>query len=190
MSHYVILLRGVNVGGKSKVSMTALRSCLEALGYTHVSTYINSGNILLESKKAPSAIKTEVESAIRQSFHLAENPIQVLVLSHEQLSAVVHQRPKGFGDQPDTYHSDVIFLIGIHVEEAIKVFRPRGGIDTVWAGEGVIYSQRLSAQRTKSRLNTIIATPEYKKMTIRNWNTTTKLLTMLDERSLYHQPIK
>jgi len=40
----------------------------------------------------------------------------------------------------------------------------------------VIYSQRLSAQRTKSRLNRIMAAPEYKRMTIRNWNTTTKLL--------------
>jgi uncharacterized protein (DUF1697 family) len=43
----------------------------------------------------------------------------------------------------------------------------------------VIYSQRLSAQRTKSRLNKIMASPVYKSMTIRNWNTTTKLLELL-----------
>jgi uncharacterized protein (DUF1697 family) len=43
----------------------------------------------------------------------------------------------------------------------------------------VIYSQRLSSQRTKSRLNKIMATPVYKSMTIRSWNTTTKLLELL-----------
>ena len=45
----------------------------------------------------------------------------------------------------------------------------------------MIYSQRLSALRTKSRLNRVMATPAYKSMTIRNWNTTTKLLELLAE---------
>jgi uncharacterized protein (DUF1697 family) len=46
-------------------------------------------------------------------------------------------------------------------------------------GRGVIYSQRLSAQRTRSRLNRIMGTDAYKSMTIRNWNTTTRLLELL-----------
>ncbi|MCA9911371.1 MAG: DUF1697 domain-containing protein, partial [Anaerolineae bacterium] len=62
-----------------------------------------------------------------------------------------------------------------------SAFNPREGVDNVWPGEGVIYSQRLSAQRTKSRLNRIMAAPAYKSMTIRNWNTTTKLLDMLTD---------
>jgi uncharacterized protein (DUF1697 family) len=44
----------------------------------------------------------------------------------------------------------------------------------------VIYHQRLSAQRTKSRLNKVMATPFYKEMTIRNWATTLKLLEMVE----------
>jgi uncharacterized protein (DUF1697 family) len=47
-------------------------------------------------------------------------------------------------------------------------------------GKGVIYSQRLSAQRTKSRLNKAITTPLYKSMTIRSWATTTALLERLE----------
>jgi uncharacterized protein (DUF1697 family) len=46
--------------------------------------------------------------------------------------------------------------------------------------KGVIYSQRLSAQRTKSRLNKAITTPLYKSMTIRSWTTTTKLLDLME----------
>ena len=44
----------------------------------------------------------------------------------------------------------------------------------------MIYHQRLSSRRTKSRLNRIMATPFYKAMTIRNWATTSKLLEMLE----------
>jgi len=91
----------------------------------------------------------------------------------------VDDRPKGFGDQPEKYHSDVIFLMGIDAAEAMPIFNPREGVDRVWPGKGVVYSQRLSAQRTKSRLSAVMASPLYKSMTIRNWNTTVKLLEML-----------
>jgi uncharacterized protein (DUF1697 family) len=67
----------------------------------------------------------------------------------------------------------------------MKVFRPREGVDQVWQGDGVIYSQRLSAERTKSRLGAIIGTPVYKSMTIRNWNTTTKLLELAQARDVH-----
>jgi len=58
----------------------------------------------------------------------------------------------------------------------MAVFDPREGVDKVWPGDGVIYSQRLSSLRTKSRLGKIVGTPAYKSMTIRSWGTTTKLL--------------
>ena len=93
----------------------------------------------------------------------------MLVLTLAQLRAVVRKRPKGFGDHPETYHSDAVFLMGIDARTAMKVFDPRPGVDEVWPGTGVIYSQRLSAQRTKSRLSKIVGTPAYKSMTIRSW---------------------
>jgi len=58
---------------------------------------------------------------------------------------------------------------------SITAFNPREGVDRIWQGEGVIYSQRLSAQRTKSRLSTVMSSPLYKSMTIRSWSTTVKL---------------
>jgi uncharacterized protein (DUF1697 family) len=63
----------------------------------------------------------------------------------------------------------------------MKIVRLRDGVDQAWAGKGVVYFARLSAQRTKSRMSSIVGTPEYANMTIRNWATTTKLLAMLDE---------
>jgi uncharacterized protein (DUF1697 family) len=105
------------------------------------------------------------------------------VLTHKQIQAIIDNKPKDFGEQPEKYHSDVIFLMDIDSAQAMSTFNPRAGVDQVWAGDGVIYSQRLSSQRTKSRLNKIMETPLYKSMTIRNWNTTTKLLELL--RKMY-----
>ena len=181
MKTYVILLRGINVGGKNKVPMASLKKCLEDLGFSNVATYIASGNVLLSSDKSPTEIQAQIEKALPASFKLHSELIKVLVLTRDQLQAVVANKPAGFGDQPDTYHSDAIFLMGIDAAEAITAFNPREGVDEVWPGDGVIYSQRLSAQRTKSRLNKIMAAPVYKSMTIRNWNTTTKLLELLSK---------
>ena len=180
MKAYLILLRGINVGGRNPVPMARLRTLLEDLGYQDVSTYIASGNVLLRSDRTPAAVKAEIEAALPMTFDLHSERLDVLVLTGDQLHAVIAEKPKGFGGQPETYSSDAIFLIGIDAAEAMQVFDPKPGVDTVWAGNGVIYSQRLSAQRTKSRLGKIVGTPAYKSMTIRNWNTTTKLLELLE----------
>jgi uncharacterized protein (DUF1697 family) len=65
----------------------------------------------------------------------------------------------------------------------MPIFNPLEGVDKIWPGNNVVYSQRLSAERTKSRLSKIATSPLYKSLTIRNWNTTTKLLKMIIDRS-------
>ncbi|HTY81366.1 MAG TPA: DUF1697 domain-containing protein [Dehalococcoidales bacterium] len=176
---YVALLRGINVGGKNKVPMAVLKKCLEELGFANVSTYIASGNVFLESDRPTDEIKAMLERALLENFKPDDELIKVLVLTPSQLQSVVDNKPRGFGDRPEKYHSDAIFLMGIDAVKAMPLFNPREGVDKVWPGQGIIYSQRLSSQRTKSRLSKIMAAPEYKYMTIRNWNTTTKLLEIL-----------
>jgi uncharacterized protein (DUF1697 family) len=184
MHTYVVLLRGINVGGKNIVPMAGLRSCLKELGFANVTTYIASGNVILASDQPAAEIKSRIEAALTKNFKLHSDLIKVLVLTRKQLQTVVDKKPAGFGDQPAKYNSDVIFLMGIDAAEAMLIFDPREGVDTVWPGVGVIYSQRLSAERTKSRLNKIMASPLYKSMTIRNWNTTVKLLELLKATDL------
>ncbi|SNY70281.1 DUF1697 domain-containing protein [Paractinoplanes atraurantiacus] len=177
---FLILLRGVNVGGKNKVPMADLRTWLEGMGFLDVSTYIASGNVILTSDRPAEDIATQIEAAMPQAFQLDSEIVKVLVLTREDLQGIVDNRPAGFGDQPEKYHSDAIFLIGVDPAEAMPIFNPREGVDRVWPGDGVIYSERLSAQRTKSRLSSILTSPLYKSMTVRSWNTTVKLLAMLD----------
>jgi uncharacterized protein (DUF1697 family) len=176
---HLVLLRGINVGGKNKLPMAALKTFLEGLGFEDVRTYIQSGNAIVQSSLSAASIARKIEKELGGAFRLDSDLIKVLVLSRSQLKAVVDNRPKGFGDEPDKYHSDTIFLMGLSPKEALTAFSPLEGVDTLWAGKGVIYSQRLSARRTKSRLNRMMASPLYKSMTIRNWATTLKLLEML-----------
>lgn len=179
MKTYVVLIRGINVGGKNRVPMAELRSYLETSGFTEVQTYIASGNVILRSDRGPEQVQTAVEAILSEHFTTDNQLIKVLVVTRGQLQALVDQKPTGFGERPDLYHSDVIFLMNIDIDQAMAVFSPREGVDTIWPGKAVVYSQRLSAERTKSRLNRIIGSVPYQSMTIRSWNTVVKLLALM-----------
>jgi uncharacterized protein (DUF1697 family) len=93
----------------------------------------------------------------------------------------VRNAPGGFGQEPERFHSDVVFLKApLTSRQAMDVVELRDGVDRAWPGTGVIYFARLSERRTQSRLNRIMGTPQYRRMTIRNWSTTSKLLQLLD----------
>jgi uncharacterized protein (DUF1697 family) len=64
--------------------------------------------------------------------------------------------------------------------KAIKQIEIRDGVDRLWAGPGVLYADRLASRASQSRVTKIIGRPIYQQMTVRNWNTTTKLLDLLD----------
>jgi uncharacterized protein (DUF1697 family) len=104
-----------------------------------------------------------------------------VVRSLRQLRNVVEKAPAGFGEHPGTYHSDAVFLKGpLTSRQAMKVVELREGVDRAWPGAGVLYFERLSERRTQSRMGRIVGTPEYRRMTIRSWRTTTTLLGLLD----------
>jgi uncharacterized protein (DUF1697 family) len=176
---YVALLRGINVGGRNKVAMADLRQVFDAAGYGAVRTYIQSGNVLFESTTARASLEADIERAVESRFGV---PIVVVVRAHDQLRRVVEQAPAGFGAEPGTYHSDVVFLRApLTPRQAMRIVQLRDGVDQAWPGTGVVYFARLSAERTRSRMSAIVGTPEYAQMTIRSWATTTRLLALLDQ---------
>lgn len=179
-SRYVALLRGINVGGKNKVAMADLRAAFEDAGHEAVSTYIQSGNVLFESDRPAGELERAIEAVLEERYGV---PLVVVVRSHRQLRAVVEKAPDGFGQQPDRFHSDVLFLRSpLTPAKAMGVVKLREEVDEAWAGTGVLYFARLSERRTQSRMSSIVGTPEYQLMTIRSWSTTTRLLALLDDR--------
>lgn len=155
---------------------------LEQLGFSDVSTYLASGNAILESDMEPDDIQSLIQDALPKTFELDDEAVKVLALPGEDLRAIVERKPEGFGDQPDKYYSDAIFLIGIDSSRAMSAFTPREGVDRIWPGRRVVYSQRLSELRTKSRLNRVMASGLYTSMTMRSWTTTLKLFDLVNSR--------
>ena len=177
-TRYLALLRGINVGGKRRVPMADLKACFEAAGQANVATYIQSGNVVFESEDKAADLGDRLESALAKEFGFE---IAVVLRSHRQLKNTVARAPRGFGADPEKYRCDVIFLKPpLTPAAAMKIVTLREGVDEAAAGPGALYHSRLASKAAQSRMSRIVGTPEYQNMTIRNWNTTTKLLALLD----------
>jgi uncharacterized protein (DUF1697 family) len=179
---YLALLRGINVGGNNIIPMAELRACFADLGATEAATYIQSGNVLFDGGADDATTWTErIERGLSERFGYEA---RVVLRTHDELRAVVDRAPNGFGGEPDRFGYDVIFLKEpLGAAEAMRLIEAKEGVDDIVAGEGVLYFSRLMARATESRLTRIVGRPVYKRVTIRNWRTTTRLLAMLDERS-------
>ena len=179
MASYVALLRGINVGGKNLIKMPALKACFEANGFEDVTTYIQSGNVLFAEPATPAAELTRrIEAMLAGAFDYVPT---VVVRNRKQMRAIVDRAPKGFGSEPTKYRYDVIFLKEpLTARAAIRHVPTNPAVDSGHAGTGVLYFSRLEAKATSSRLNRIVSSPIYPSVTIRNWNTTTKLLSMME----------
>jgi uncharacterized protein (DUF1697 family) len=177
-TRYVALLRGINVGGKNLIRMPALKACFEEQGFADVATYIQSGNVLF-SASGPSRDLTErIEKILAATF---DYPASLVLKSRDEMRDVVEERPRGFGARPQEYRYDVAFLKEpLAAEQALSSVLLKEGVDEAWAGRGVLYLSRLDARAAESRINRIAGAPAYRSMTIRNWNTTTKLLALLE----------
>ena len=177
---YLVLLRGINVGGKNIIRMADLKASFEAMGFANVRTYIQSGNVLIETEeKDKAALTAKIESGLSSRFNFLA---RVVVVSQKELKAVVQSAPQGFGTEEKKYRYDFIFLKEpLMPREAMKSVSVREGVDTAYAGRQALYFSRLISRAGQSHLTKIIGLPVYQNMTIRNWNTTTKLLGLMED---------
>ena len=176
---YVALLRGINVGGNNLIRMPALKACFEAQSLRDVTTYIQSGNVVFTVGRAtPRGLTKDIEAALSKTFSYES---RIVLRSLEQMKATVEDAPSGFGSKPEAYRYDVIFLKEpLTPGEAMKIVTAKPGVDRVFAGDNVLYFSRLISKAAQSRLSKVVGTPAYKNMTIRNWNTTSKLVALME----------
>jgi uncharacterized protein (DUF1697 family) len=177
---FLALLRGINVGGNNIIKMVDLKKCFESMGFSDVTTYIQSGNIIFNSdEKDKSKILDKVEKELSNNF---KYDAKAVVISYKELKDVVKNAPPDFGKDSSKYRYDVIFLKEpLTAKTAMKSVTIREGVDNAYEGKKVIYFSRLIAKASQSYLTKIISLPVYKNMTIRNWNTTTKILALMEK---------
>jgi uncharacterized protein (DUF1697 family) len=184
MPRYLALLRGINVGGRNKVTMADLRDIALSLGHTEVSTYIQSGNLLFATADAdaPSlADALEAEIAGRLGVRPA-----VVVLSGPDLAQVITDNP--FPDEANPKYLHAIFYPDIidvgsmaGVAAAVQRARESGSQDDAVVVGRALYLRTpdgfgrsdLAAQITRSGVQSA--------GTARNWATVTKLMALLSE---------
>ena len=108
ITRYIVLLRGINVGGNNIIKMTDLKTCFEEMGFTNVVTYIQSGNVLFDNQGNNQIQLTEqIEKALSGRFDYNS---RVFLIFQQDLIQIVNNAPEDFGLSPDEYRYDVIFL--------------------------------------------------------------------------------
>jgi uncharacterized protein (DUF1697 family) len=173
----VALLKGINVGGHRPVSMAELRELLKGLGYQRVETYLQSGNVVLESDATPDRVAREMEEAIRKRFGM---DVPVIVRTGEELAAVVARNPLGnVASDPKRYQ--VTFLSAEPAPERVRQVTAAdlapeqvlfdGREVYSWHPDG-IHRSPLARLLTEQRLGV--------GATARNWATVTSLLELVN----------
>jgi uncharacterized protein (DUF1697 family) len=167
-----VLLRGINVGGKARLPMAELRAALGELGYEDVQTYIQSGNIALDGPKTPDAkLAATVEAAIKARFGLG---VPVVVRTHDELQAIVAANP--FAE-----HLDEPAKVGVGFAPAklSTTVRPvQGSVDefVIRGREVYVYCPHGFGRSKLPNFEARSGPP----VTVRNWNTVLKLLSMTE----------
>ena len=166
MTRYIALIRAVNVSGTGKLPMAVLRSMCAEAGFTRVETYIASGNVVFESKAAPSKVKAELEA--RLLAYLGK-PTGVVLRTAAEMAAVLKANPFPQVEPKYTY---AIFLDDPPPPDALEQAVGRGG-EVMRLGEREIFVHYGDGMgRSKLRI------PAAKTGTARNMNTIAKLAEM------------
>lgn len=162
--------------------MSDLKASFEKMNFTNVTTYIQSGNVIFSSaEKNKPQLTLKIEKELADTFSYKS---KIVLLTSQQVSGVMNEVPPDFGTTPEEYKYNVIFLKEpLTASEAIKSFRIREGVDSAYAGSDAIYFSHLISKAGQSYLSKIISLPIYKEMTIRNWNTTSKLCFLMNENN-------
>ena len=176
---YLAFLRGINVGGKAKLPMTELRTAMEDDGFLNVRTYIQSGNVFFDSEKSKSELIVSLENCIKKNFGLN---VPVSVFTEKEWRKIIDNAPAWWGEDDEWKHNILILLEPYDMDDivmAIGTLKP--DIENMLPGKGVLYqsmSRKLFGRTTTGKL---ASSPAYKRMTIRNYNTATKLLGMFED---------
>jgi uncharacterized protein (DUF1697 family) len=180
---HLALLRGINVSGHNMIKMDALKTMLEKSGFTNVITYIQSGNVFVE---------TDDESAFGVGFKIKQeifkvfgHDVPIIVINKNDLELCLKNNPFLKDKDVDTKKLYVAFiskeLPSAAINELkISQFKPD---EAVIDGNKIFIKYNVGAGKTRldqkyieKKLNVTA--------TMRNWNTVNKLLEMYEDDTI------
>ncbi|MBR0599961.1 DUF1697 domain-containing protein [Sinanaerobacter chloroacetimidivorans] len=172
---YIALLRGINVGGKNKVSMSDLKACFEHAGYQNVITYINSGNVLFDSEEQElRRLTEECAKMIEKEFGF---PIGIVLIHVDTLKEALEHAPDWWDEDSESKHNAIFVIPPATAEEVIaEVGSIKPEYEKIAVCNEIIFWSAPLKTFSRTRWSKIVGTKTYRNITIRNANTAKKLL--------------
>lgn len=168
---YVCLLRGINVGGRNRVSMARLREACAEIGCEAIRTYIASGNLVCTSTLTAEELGGSLESVVERDFGIA---IKVIVVAASRLEQIIRDQPFS-NAEPNSLH--VAFGgQAIDRETATALSDQHVDGEQVAVNGATIY-YHLPNGLGRAKLPAIIDRKAKVPLTVRNWRT---VLTLSD----------
>ncbi len=172
MTHYIALLRGVNVGGHRKLPMAELKATLTGLGYQQVRTLLASGNVVVEAAKTTAAkLEGRLEGDLKTRFGLSTD---VIVRDPEEWEAIIAANP--FHKEAQSHPSRLLMMALKETPSAearafLKAWQGPELVHVVDRAAFIFFGEGMA----ESKLNLT----KLGVGTARNWNTVLKLKAMI-----------
>lgn len=175
---YLALLRGINVGGKNHLPMAELKNALTLAGFEAVQTYIQSGNVIFKSDISDTTeLAIKIEDVIHETFQLE---VPTVVFSAETWHSIIARKPLAWGKDPLWKHNLLVLLPPYDMQQALAAIGTiKPDIESIVPGDGVIYQSMSLELYGRTTTGKLASSPLYQRMTIRNFNTSLKLDSLL-----------
>lgn len=182
MFTYLALLRGINVSGKKIIKMEDLRKFMTDTGYSDARTYIQSGNIIFNSsERSKDKIKTAIEALIEKHYGF---DVTVFVTDKKAVEKAIDENPfaKGREEEPSGLKKLYVTFLSEEPshENMEKLLQAPIGNDLIELRGNILYFKMDSKASDSKLSNNLIESKLKVKATTRNWNTTLKLLSMME----------
>jgi uncharacterized protein (DUF1697 family) len=178
---WAVLLRGINVGGKAVIPMADLRDLFASMGYTEPQTYIQSGNVIVGAKAKPTPrALTAIERRLSETFGYQA---RVVVRTLPEMRTVIRQIPADWDAADKTTRFYVLFPTDrVRPRDLVASVTPKPDVEALRAGTKAVYWSAPFATLTRTSMSRFTQHPMYPEVTIRNLNTTLKLLELMQAR--------
>jgi uncharacterized protein (DUF1697 family) len=175
---YAALLRGINVGGNKMLAMADLRALLAGLGYADVTTYLQSGNAVFSCPdQPPPALAAAIEERVARELSMR---LRVMIRTGSELADVVSRSPLPDGpENPARFF--VAFLSAVPDPAAVRDMEHQAfGADRIWISGAEAYLWCPNGSADSPLTKGIIDKRLGVTTTSRNWNTVTKLVSLVN----------
>ena len=174
---FVALLRGVNVGGNNIISMRELKESFEGIGFTDVSTYINSGNVIFTSKEADARkLEAKIEKMLLKDFELDS---KVVVRSFGEMDQLVKSLPKSWTGDRDWRYNVMFLRHTIDSKNILQEMTTTAESEELVYCPGTLLWSAHVKDIDRTQMNKLSSRKVFREMTVRNLNTTKKLCELM-----------